>query len=259
MAKKYYAVRKGLTPGIYLTWADCQKNISGFPGAEYKGFDVIEEAAAFLEAGAESRRERKQGAADAVDLSGSLEEALGDSSGSLDIKLPGDLSGTSDTELPGEQAPAGLGLSTGQEFSGGQKPEAVAYVDGSYNVATGEYACGVVLFHKGHTEYFSRKFSDPERATMRNVAGEIEGSMCAMNYCLEREIPSLAIYYDYEGIEKWCTGAWKANKEGTIAYRDFYRKASQLVRIQFVKVKGHSGNKYNDLADKLAKQAIGIE
>lgn len=225
MAKKYYAVRKGLTPGIYLTWADCQKNISGFPGAEYKGFDVIEEAAAFLEAGPEYRSGRKRGAADVAGRNDSL----------------------------------GTELSTGQEFPGGQNPEAVAYVDGSYNVATGEYACGVVLFHKGHTEYFSRKFSDSERATMRNVAGEIEGSMCAMNYCLEREIPSLAIYYDYEGIEKWCTGAWKANKEGTIAYRDFYRKASQLVQIQFVKVKGHSGNKYNDLADKLAKQAIGIE
>lgn len=248
MARKYYAVRKGLTPGIYLTWADCQKNISGFPGAEYKGFDVIEEAAAFLEAGAESRRERNQRAAKAEGLSDRPDD-----------EVRGDLSSTSDTELPGEQATARQELLIGQGQPGGQNSEAVAYVDGSYNVATGEYACGVVLFHKGHTEYFSRKFSDTERATMRNVAGEIEGSMCAMNYCLEHGVSSLAIYYDYEGIEKWCTGAWKANKEGTIAYRDFYRKASQRVRIQFVKVKGHSGNKYNDLADKLAKQAIGIE
>lgn len=199
MAKKYYAVRKGLTPGIYLSWADCQKNISGFSGAEYKGFETIEEAEAFLRYG----------------------------------------------QAGAERA--------------AQEPEAVAYVDGSYNVATGEYACGVVMFYGERTEYFSRKFSDAERAKMRNVAGEIEGSMCAMNYCLEQGIDSLAIYYDYEGIEKWCTGAWKANKEGTIAYRDFYKRASQKVQIQFRKVKGHSGDKYNDLADKLAKQAIGIE
>lgn len=199
MAKKYYAVRKGLTPGIYLSWADCQKNISGFSGAEYKGFETIEEAEAFLKYG-------QDGAERAA-----------------------------------------------------QEPEAVAYVDGSYNVATKEYACGVVMFYRERTEYFSRKFSDAEQAKMRNVAGEIEGSMCAMNYCLEHGIDSLAIYYDYEGIEKWCTGAWKANKEGTIAYRDFYKKASQKVQIQFRKVKGHSGDKYNDLADKLAKQAIGIE
>lgn len=196
MAKKYYAVRKGLTPGIYLNWEDCKKNIQGYSGAEYKGFEDITEAEVYLQ-GAVSKGEKETG-------------------------------------------------------------EAVAYVDGSYNAATGEYSCGVVLFYRGSTQYFSRKFSDPERAAMRNVAGEIEGSMCAMNYCLERQIESLTIYYDYEGIEKWCTGAWKANKEGTIAYRDFYRKASRRVEIHFVKVKGHSGDKYNDLADKLAKQAVGI-
>ena len=67
----------------------------------------------------------------------------------------------------------------------------------------------------------------------------------------------VGICFDYEGIEKWCTGAWKANKTGTIAYREFYQKACTQVNIRFVKVKGHSGDKYNDLADKLAKEAVG--
>lgn len=194
MAKKYYAVKSGLTRGIYLTWEDCRKNVEGFEGAVYKSFASVEEAAAFLE------------------------------------------------DMSPEVAPG----------------QAVAYVDGSYNVATKEYACGVVLFHDGKTETFSKKFADPERAEMRNVAGEIEGSMCAMNYCLEHDIRELTIYYDYAGVEHWCTGAWKANKEGTRAYRDYYEKVSQRVRIHFVKVKGHSGDKYNDMADKLAKQAIGL-
>ena len=30
------------------------------------------------------------------------------------------------------------------------------------------------------------------------------------------------------------------------------------IDIKFVKVKGHSGDKYNDIADKLAKKALGI-
>lgn len=37
------------------------------------------------------------------------------------------------------------------------------------------------------------------------------------------------------------------------------QKASSKVCIKFVKVKGHSGDKYNDLADRLAKNALGIE
>ena len=42
--KKYYAVKKGLTPGIYETWAECEANVKGFPGAEYKGFATLMEA-----------------------------------------------------------------------------------------------------------------------------------------------------------------------------------------------------------------------
>lgn len=36
---------------------------------------------------------------------------------------------------------------------------------------------------------------------------------------------------------------------------DTYKKD---VRIKFTKVKGHSGDKYNDIADMLAKQAAGV-
>ncbi len=35
------------------------------------------------------------------------------------------------------------------------------------------------------------------------------------------------------------------------------RKAQSV--SAFVKVKGHSGDKYNDLADRLAKDALGIQ
>ena len=48
MSKKYYAVKKGHQPGIYLTWADCQKQVSGFSGAVYKSFPTRSEAEAWL-------------------------------------------------------------------------------------------------------------------------------------------------------------------------------------------------------------------
>ena len=93
---------------------------------------------------------------------------------------------------------------------------------------------------------------------MRNVAGEIYGSMAAMKYALEKGIKKLSIYYDYMGIAKWCTGAWKANKTGTRAYQAFYQEVIKKVQVHFVKVKGHSNDKYNDRADHLAKSALGI-
>ena len=59
-------------------------------------------------------------------------------------------------------------------------------------------------------------------------------------------------------MEKWCTGAWKTNKDGTKAYKAFYQEISKKIKVNFHKVKGHSGDRYNDEADILAKGALGI-
>ena len=136
--------------------------------------------------------------------------------------------------------------------------DAVAYVDGAFNEETSEYAYGVVLFYDGGEEHFSAKFSDADMAKMNNVAGEIEGAKCAMKFCRDNGIKSLDLFYDYEGIEKWCTGAWQAKKEGTKEYKRFYNSIKNLVDVKFIKVKAHSGDNYNDQADLLAKAALGI-
>ncbi|MFT8767281.1 MAG: ribonuclease H family protein [Lentilactobacillus hilgardii] len=45
---KYYAVRKGLQTGIFTTWDETSKQVSGFSGAEYKSFKSKSEAEGFL-------------------------------------------------------------------------------------------------------------------------------------------------------------------------------------------------------------------
>lgn len=131
-----------------------------------------------------------------------------------------------------------------------------AYVDGSYNNKTGEFSYGMVILYKGEERCFSQKVEDNSLASMRNVAGEIKGAEAAMRLALKENCPAVKIYYDYEGIEKWCNGAWSANKEGTKAYKAFYDSVKDKLLIEFVKVKGHSNDKYNDMADELAKKAI---
>ncbi|MDE6233270.1 MAG: ribonuclease H family protein [Lachnospiraceae bacterium] len=204
MAKKYYAVRKGKVPGIYMTWNDCKSQVDGFSGAEYKSFASLEEAAAFVDGG-------------------------GSQNISVDIKD---------------------GIPVSDEYN------AIAYVDGSYNNATKEFSYGVVMFHDGKEIHFSQKVEDKELAEMRNVAGEIKGAECAMRYAVEHGCKTLVIYHDYEGIAKWCTGVWKTNKEGTQAYKAYFDSIKDSIKIDFKKVKGHSGDLYNDKADELAKKAI---
>lgn len=195
--KKFYAVKAGRKPGIYLSWDACKAQITGFSGAVYKGFETEDEARLFL---SDSRIEKEPS-----------EDAL------------------------------------------------VAYVDGSYNVATKEFSYGMVLLEAGEViEKECEKSNDASLAAMRNVAGEIKGAEAAMRYAKEHDRKELVIYHDYEGIAKWCLGEWKANKEGTKAYKAFYDAVSRQIQITFVKVKGHSGDTYNEMADQLAKQALGL-
>ncbi len=42
--KKYYVVWEGAKPGIYESWEECQKQISGYKAAKYKSFKTIESA-----------------------------------------------------------------------------------------------------------------------------------------------------------------------------------------------------------------------
>lgn len=207
MAKKYYAVRKGRKTGVFATWAECQKQVTGFSGAEFKSFGTMEEARLFV---------------------GSNEPAA------CDI--------AAENGVPAQNLPDG----------------AIAYVDGSYRSDTGEFSYGMVILQDGEEHTFCQKMTDKELALMHNVAGEIKGSEAAMQYAMDHNIPEITIYHDYEGIAKWCTGAWKANKSGTQIYQAFYQAASKKVKIHFVKVKGHSNDKYNDMADQLAKSALGI-
>ncbi len=137
--------------------------------------------------------------------------------------------------------------------------DAVFYVDGSYNVKTTEFSYGVVLLQGDKEEHFNKGFNDKDLASMRNVAGEIMGAKYAMELSIERGFENIAIYFDYEGIEKWAMGLWKTNKDGTIAYKQYYDSIKSKLKVKFVKVKGHSGDKYNDVADRLAKEAIGIK
>lgn len=203
MANKYYAVKKGKTPGIYNSWDECKAQVDGVSGAEYKSFKSEEEARDYI--------------GDSVE-----QEIMNKSVENVNTSC------------------------------------VKAYVDGSYNSGTNEFSYGMIVLQNGEELKFAEKYDDKELAVMHNVAGEIKGAEAAMRYAVENSLESIIIYHDYEGIAKWCLGEWKANKEGTKAYKEYYESIKDKVSISFIKVTGHSNNKYNDIADELAKQALGI-
>ena len=48
---KYYAVRRGLRPGIYRTWEECEQQVGGFSNCAFKSFKTEHEARQYLAQG----------------------------------------------------------------------------------------------------------------------------------------------------------------------------------------------------------------
>lgn len=57
--QKYYVVWRGFNPGIYESWGECKKQVTGFDGAKYKSFTSREEAEQAFDESYETVVERK--------------------------------------------------------------------------------------------------------------------------------------------------------------------------------------------------------
>ena len=133
------------------------------------------------------------------------------------------------------------------------KDELIVYVDGSFRNKDKSHSYGVYMFNDEEEYTYSKRFfKDSE---MRNVSGEIKGAMRAMEEATKLGKRKIYLHYDYEGIRSWALGFWKTNKEGTINYKKFYDSIKDKLEVKFIKVEAHTGVKYNELVDKLAKEA----
>ena len=240
--KFYYAVQKGRHPGVYESWSDCQREVTGAAGAVFKKFKTRAEAEAFVKG-------------DGYDLQLPF--------GEPDASVPSSAAVSSRTTV----APKGplfhsvsdvTQTDVLQELSA-VETEALAYVDGSFNLSTGVYGYGgVLLCRDGSIRPLQGHGRDETLRTMRNVAGEIHGSMAAIQAAADAGIASITIFYDYMGIEMWANGQWKTNKEGTRAYKAFIEAIRPRIEIRFQKVAAHTGVRFNELVDQLAKASVGI-
>ncbi len=236
--KFYYGVQKGCHPGVYESWDACKKEVIGATGAIYKKFAAREEAEAFVQS---------EGYGHAVSAASSHRTAP------AAPRVPDQATAPlfhAVTDVTKEDILAELTDVT---------TEALAYVDGSFNLTSGIYGYGGVLLSRdGSLTPLKGHGRDDTLRTMRNVAGEIHGAMAAIEAAAAAGIHSITIFYDYMGIEMWANGQWKTNKEGTRAYKAFIDDKRVSMDIQFQKVAAHTGVRFNELVDQLAKQAVGL-
>ena len=131
-----------------------------------------------------------------------------------------------------------------------------AYIDGSFDRVNGIYGSGVVIVDGDEKYEYKHAGNREDYAQLHNVAGELEAAKFVMWYAVDKKIKEITLFYDYQGIEAWATGDWQANLPYTQDYVKFYNKIKTAVKVNFVKVKAHTGVELNEVVDKFAKDAI---
>lgn len=215
-AKKYYAVKTGKTTGVFKSWEECRKAVEGYPGAQYKGFSTLEEAALYLGESGSAKEQVLRNDRQTQPLPRRHE--------------------TGEAPVPGEL----LAYVDG------------SYDDRMKKYAFG---C-VFLLPDGriYTEYGNG--DNEQSLRHRNITGEMLGAMYAVRFAMLNGFHSVEIRYDYQGIEKWVTGEWRSKTELTGKYAASMREWGKSISIRFTKVAAHTNVTYNELADKMAKTGL---
>ncbi len=143
------------------------------------------------------------------------------------------------------------------------------YTDGACtgNPGPGGWAA-IILFEKDKKELFGG-----EKLTTNNRM-ELTAAIKALEYCNEQEkkqlsLKQIKIYTDSiylkDGItiwiKNWEKNNWKTADKKNVKNVDLWKKLKELTQskhVQWIWIKGHSGDKLNDLADSLAKRAVPI-
>ncbi|MDG0860365.1 ribonuclease H family protein [Staphylococcus equorum] len=142
----------------------------------------------------------------------------------------------------------------------------IAYCDGgcrgnSKKENIGGY--GVALFYKGHKKEIYQGFRNTTNNRM-----EITAAISALKQMKRKDIPVeirtdsayLCNCINNRWYVKWMNNGWMTSGGKTVENRDLWNELIELIntfnQVSFTKVKGHSTDEGNNLADKLANDAM---
>lgn len=142
-------------------------------------------------------------------------------------------------------------------------PKESLFVDGSFDKEH-QVVGGAFLHVKDDQIIFEQKLKDDqhlELLKLRNVGGELLATIYALKYAQAKGLTEVVICHDYQGIASWADGSWQAKTPLTKRYVAFIQKfkAETNAELKFYKISAHTGVKFNERADQLAKEACGLK
>lgn len=134
-----------------------------------------------------------------------------------------------------------------------QKNEYRIFTDGAYSSKLDQGGIGILVL-KDDKEVL--RYSKMYKHVSNNKM-ELGAVIIALRM-IKGEIESLTIYTDSTYVIGGATLGWK-RKKNTLLWEEFdkqYQRVQKLCpKIEFIHVKGHAGNKYNEIVDDLAVKA----
>lgn len=137
----------------------------------------------------------------------------------------------------------------------------IIYTDGACSRNPGPGGWGTILMYKEN----KKELSGGVKYTTNNImeiTAVLEGLRALKNEC-EVEIYSDSAYvvnaYNNKWIDTWKRNGWKNSQKEEVKNKELWKELDLLVQkynAKFIKVKGHSTNKYNNRCDELARDAI---
>ena len=127
-----------------------------------------------------------------------------------------------------------------------------AYLDGSYSRIKRMASWAFVVVDDNDQILHEEAGIVPGPSLANNIDGECYAAMHAIMWLAAENIKA-KIVHDYVGIAAWLTGEFRAESES--AKRYVARCMPYAENLEFVKVKGHTGNRWNEYVDRKAKEA----
>lgn len=145
-------------------------------------------------------------------------------------------------------------------------PEYEVYTDGACSGNPGPGGWAAVIIKNGRVE--KELFGAEERTTNQRM--ELRAALEALDYLkkpsrikLFSDSAYLVNCFKQGWLERWERNGWLNAKKKPVENQDLWRRLQELAgrhRVEWIKVKGHSNNRYNDCCDLLARRAAaGIE